>query len=655
MIRWSLMAEYFSLLILLILFIRYYCYEWRVAFTSKRKLYLGCLLISVASIVLNVVCVYTLSRTDIIPQWLNVTLNTLYFYMSIGMCSLFAALLLVLVLEHVYDRRPLRRALLCLLGLTALYLLLVSANLFTGNFFYFDAAGNYQRGPLNSLGYTMPMAELALVAFYYFRNRTSIVTSMVYVMRSLPPIVLMLCLFQFLYPEILLNGTISAIASLILFLSFQSSTTDRDSLTGIRNRNNFMTELSIRLSARQPIEIILVSLLSFSDVNLQYGHRTGDAILYEAARYLDHLHPQGRAFRIGNVTFALVLPEDDRTRSEQLLQTIQDRFQAPWTLGELQCRLNICMVQLRCGAQGGSPGEVVEQMEYALSLAKQERGLVRFDERVRRQLLQKKELVEIMQRSIRERRFRVWYQPIYSCASDDFHCAEALLRLTDYHGNAVSPSVFIPLAEETGLIGELTWLVLEDICRTLSSGQVPGLQSVSLNLSMQQFLDPELTTRIQNFLTQYHLKPECLKVEITERFLLHDARHAKRQLGALSAAGIQLYMDDFGTGYSNLSSVLDYPFACIKLDRSLVCHALEDRRADLMVKTLMNLFRQLGKELVVEGVENRELAAHMKRCGADMIQGFYYAAPMSREELEAFFARQENSGAIPPAQENRVR
>ena len=192
------------------------------------------------------------------------------------------------------------------------------------------------------------------------------------------------------------------------------------------------------------------------------------------------------------------------------------------------------------------------------------------------------------------------------------------------------------------MIGELTWIVLEEICRLLSSGQVPGLKTVSLNLSMQQLLDPGLADRIQRYLTEYQLSPDCLKVEITERFLLHDALYAKRQLASLAAIGIQIYMDDFGTGYSNLSSVLDYPFAFIKLDRSLVIHVPEDHRAELMLRTLLTLFHSLGKRVVVEGVESKALADYLKHCGSDMIQGFYYAAPMAKEELIAFFSQKNH-------------
>ena len=168
---------------------------------------------------------------------------------------------------------------------------------------------------------------------------------------------------------------------------------------------------------------------------------------------------------------------------------------------------------------------------------------------------------------------------------------------------------------------------------------MPDLKSVSLNLSKQQLLDPRLTEHIARKLEEYRLTPDRLKIEITERFLLQDAQYARRQLDSLLALRLEIYMDDFGTGYSNLTSVLNFPFTFIKLDRSLVYRVPEDRQAELMVRTLLALFHDMGKRLVAEGVETEVQALRLRDLGADMIQGFYYARPMPPEQLTAFFTQ----------------
>jgi len=155
-------------------------------------------------------------------------------------------------------------------------------------------------------------------------------------------------------------------------------------------------------------------------------------------------------------------------------------------------------------------------------------------------------------------------------------------------------------------------------------------------ISMKQLLDPRLPRQIQDRLTHHHVAPERLKVEITERFVLHDAQYAKEQLAALQKIGVQIFMDDFGTGYSNLSSLINYPFSFIKLDRSLVAPVPENRQAGLMIESLLKLFHDMGKRVVAEGVEQKEQAEYLRNCGVDMIQGYYYARPMPKEKLIAF-------------------
>ena len=640
MIRWSLLAEFFSLFILGITFVRYYCYELKVVFTPKRRLFLHCLLSSGAAILLNILCVFTLSRSNLVPIWVNTVLNTLYFLLTAAMCALFAYFLLVLILRHVYDDRCLRFARRVLVGIALLLAAVTLSNPATGLLFYFDENGYYQRGSLNQIGYGFLLLDLLVLAVCFFRYRRSVSTHMAYVMRSLPPFVLALSLFQLAYPEILLNGALSAAAILILSIAFQSHTNDRDALTGVRTRNNFLVELSLRLAGGQRVHIIMVSLLSLSDINLQHGHTVGDAVLYEAARYLDQFSPKGRAFRPGNTTFALLLPWGSRQQADRDLAQIRSRFQEPWVLGGLVCRFDFCMTDLCRSEQAeGSAEQVLEQLEYALALAKAERGVVRFDERVAGALRRKQELIGTLRRSIRERQFQVWYQPIYVCRDRRFRSAEALLRLTDRDGALIPSDAIIPLAEETGLIGDLTWLVLEEVCRLLSERTVPDLDSVSVNLSMQQLLDTDLSRRLLDLLNAYGLTPDRINLEITERFLLHDALYARRQLTALKAAGFQIHMDDFGVGYSNLSSVLDYPLDCVKLDRSLIRRLPGDRRSRIMAETLLTLFRRLDKRLIVEGVETAEQADYLTTRGADMIQGFHYARPMTREALEAFFRK----------------
>ena len=609
MVKWSLAAELLAAMMIVVLMAYYR--EKKMAVTRKGKVYRSCLGLSLATVLLNAVCVYTIEHTEQVPRAVNLILNSAYFLVAVLTCSVIVLYLCYLILEHVYDKRHLRRALLCISGGTLGYLLLILWNLSSGVLFSFDPGGNYRRGPLNRIGYALMAAELLLLAVCYVQNRASVNRPMV---------------------------------KLILFISFQSSRIETDGLTGIGNRNSFFAELSLRVAGRQQFQIVLLSLQQFVTINQRFGHQRGDAFLYEVARYLDGLCRQARAFRFGNVEFAVVFPWRGETEATDNLQKLRERFQRNWRLGEVETRLTARFAELICTGQSWSPTQIIEGLEYGLRLAKAgPEDTVRFNERTAALLEKERMLVNIMRRSVLEQRFQVWYQPIYDCRSGAFTSAEALLRLQDYEGNMISPAEFIPLAEETGLIGELSWIVLEGTCRLLGSGRVPDLRSVSINLSMQQFAEQELISRIVDSLDRNGVSHDRLKVEITERVLLQDMDRMRTAMAEMASRDIHFYLDDFGTGYSNLSCVLDLPFECVKLDQSLVAEFPDDQRADLLVRTLVCLFHNMGLQVMAEGVEAVPQAETLARYGADWIQGYYYARPMPESELIPFLKEKNHA------------
>ena len=644
MVRWSLSAELFSAIILALLMLSYR--GQKQAPTRRGQMYQLCLWLSMGSILLNVLCVLTIDYALHLPLWLNLLLNSLYFFVVVIMATVMAAHLFELILEHVYDSHCLRKARRLLVGLALLFTAAVLWNLESGILFYFDDQNAYQRGPLNSLGYGFLTVELLALVVCYLRNRRSVSRSMVHVMRTLPPLVVLLMVFQWLYPEILLNGAIITIADLILYISFQSRRLDLDSLTGVGNRKGFRNELSLRLAGRQRFQVILLGLQQFSDINRRFGHQLGDAFLYETARQLERLFPRGRVFRFGNVEFALLLPYPDDDGAARL-QTIRDRFEKPLTLGTDQAVLTARLADLLCAGEHWTVGRLLEALEYSLDLARKGDGEpVRFQGQAAQMLQRRKDLVSLMRQSLQERRFRVWYQPVWDTAAGAFTSAEALLRLSTPEGEAISPAEFIPLAEESDLINDLSWLVLEEVCRLLSGGTVSALESVSINLSMQQFLDPNLVPRLRRCLDTYGLSPTQLKIEITERVAAQDIGRTAAVMEQLSGMGIHFYLDDFGTGWSNLSCALDLPFQCVKLDHSLLSAYPASPRSRQLIHGLVALFHELDVAVVAEGVETQAQADALGGCGVDWLQGYHLARPMPEEALVTFLNTAEKE-ALP--------
>lgn len=643
MINWLLIPELFSLILIVIIMLFFREKRRRYGLPNQnRRLYWCCLWLSLLSVVLNMVCVYAIQYSQWIPLQVNLLLNSAYFMTCVLMSTAIALYLRSRILEYTCWNGEFSWAVTILVGVAVVYGGLLIWNLSSGVIFSFDASGGYCRGSLNQIGYLVLTIQLAVVLICYWCNRRAVEPIMVRVMGTVPCVVLLLGVCQMAYPDHLLNGTIAGLVDLIIFISFQNRSIEQDSLTGIGNRKSFFGELSLRIAGEQHCQIILVGLQQFARINRQYGHGSGDTLLFQMARRLDQLPGGVRAFRFGNVEFALIRPIRQEGDEEEYLGQISNLFRQEWHLGKNHSpiRIQARTVEVRYEGQDWKAEQIIEYLEYTLRLAKEEqKEIAQFTGEVAAGYQRQMYLIQTMQKAIQEHRFQVWYQPIYHRSCGRFASAEALLRLSDGQGRAISPGEFIPLAEQAGLIDDLSWIVLEEVCCLMGEGAVPGLKYVTVNLSMNQ-LSPDLPQRIHRLLERYGAKPQQLKLEITERQLMEDAVYAREMMEQMAQEELRFYLDDFGTGYSNLSCALDLPFQGIKLDRSLMSGLTDDPKRKLIAETLIPLFHKLGLEVVAEGIELGEQASRVLEYGVDGIQGFYYAKPMPRDQFVELFEKQ---------------
>ena len=637
MVMWSLAEELLGLIIHIILILYYH--ERRLVSNSRRKIYQVCLWISVLTILLNIVCVHMVTKPAVVSHGVNMLLNSLYFILCVLTCSVMAVYMFALTLEHVYDKRCLRITGRIVLILNIIFWGIVIWNLRSGVLFYFDENQIYIRGPLNRIGYLVMAIEMLMLVLCYMRNRRSVSRPVVRLIRTMPVIAAICIVFQHIYKDLQLNGMFMAIVNMVIFISFQTRRSEVDSLTFIGNRNSFFEELSLRIASRQYFQVVLVCLKQFSLVNEKFSYKKGDEFLYNIARELDHILPGAKAFRFGNVEFAVLLPYATEEESTGSLKRIQARFEERWELGAVGSYIQAYFTDVMYRGQEWNATQIIEYLESGIHYAKKEQGgLRRFDIKLLEQLNRRKRILDIMETSIRQRRFKVWYQPVFNLKTNRFSSAEALLRLRDYDGEPVSPSEFIPLAEETGLIDDLSWIVLEEGC-TLLGQMRDKIDSISINLSMQQFEDRSLCARIHECLNRCGLNPDQLKIEVTERVLLQDMDYMKRMMEEMTGEGFGFYLDDFGTGYSNISCALSLPFEYIKLDRSLLVRLPGDSKVQVFVRSMVETFHAMGQKIVAEGVEEEEQIELLRQFGVDCVQGYYYGKPMPEDEFRAAVAK----------------
>ncbi|RAH36592.1 EAL domain-containing protein [Halomonas sp. SL1] len=415
-----------------------------------------------------------------------------------------------------------------------------------------------------------------------------------------------------------------------------------DGTTGLPNRIRFMEDLSHQRRAAEreqtPLALLLLDIRRFKEINDIHGHQVGDRLLAALAERLQHaLAPHERLARLSNDEFALLVPRAAEKGLAECLERIRRTASQPITLGHRRFTLAVSIGTAHYPSDAMTSEELFKFASIALYHAKQrDEGICSFDATMTRDLARRQQMTERLQLALAEDRLSLHYQPKVDLASGRLMGAEALCRWHDEEWGWVSPGEFIPLAEERGLIRPLGDWVLAEAARQLDDWRRNGRilpERLSVNVSAQQFTDPDLARRIAE-LTR-HTPASSIDLELTESDVMRDAEQAIDITHSLHRAGYTLSIDDFGTGYSSLAYLRRFAADTLKIDISFVRRMLDGPHDHAIVETIIAMARSLGLRTVAEGVETREQALELARLGCDQAQGYYFGHPLPAEEFAA--------------------
>ncbi len=405
-----------------------------------------------------------------------------------------------------------------------------------------------------------------------------------------------------------------------------------DTLTKLPNRAQFRKQLDTFLAeTRDPFSLLFVDLDGFKLVNDTMGHAVGDEILTQvAARLLDICGgPQAIIGRLGGDEFAIILPFDDSQKVEEFCTALIQFLSEPYRL-EDQRRVEIgaSIGVAQAPLHGRRSKELLSRADIALSVAKGagKASSRTFEPRMEHQVQERVALEAQLREAFRRRSgLYVFYQPILDIATGRITAREALVRWHLPERGWISPSDFIPIAEQSGLIRELGLFVLERACADAVEWE--DRARVAVNVSPGQLGQGTIANAILSILVQTGLPPDRLEVEITETALLNEEANGIGDLRQLRAMGVRVALDDFGTGYSSLAHLRAFPFDKIKIDGSFVRDAVTRPDCAAVVGAVADLGRRLGVTTVAEGVETEEHLKLVMREGCVEVQGHYFGTP----------------------------
>jgi diguanylate cyclase len=423
-----------------------------------------------------------------------------------------------------------------------------------------------------------------------------------------------------------------------------------DALTGLPNRTllHDRVEQALRTADRQGHEaaLLLMDLDRFKEVNDTLGHALGDHLLFQVGHRLrEALRAEDTVARPGGDEFAMLLPDADLSGALQVVDSLQRVFDQPFTLEGQVLHVRASIGVALAPNHGTDAAALLRCADVAMYVAKRAgSGHAVYDANEDPNTSDRLALIGDLRRAIAEGGLEVHYQPIVDQKLARIIAVEALVRWPHPERGFLSPGEFIPLAEHSGLIGELTWWILERAVDQLCAWHRAGWKiSVAVNLSMQMLQDQLVSRRVIGLLVEYGLPPEWLTLEVTESALMVDRVRTLDVLQQLADAGVRIAIDDFGTGYSSLAYVKNLPVHQVKIDRIFVkdLGRAHNKGDEAIVRSVLAMAHALDLHVVAEGVEDVMAWDYLASLGCDMAQGFYMARPLPIAQLEEWIERSE--------------
>lgn len=417
-----------------------------------------------------------------------------------------------------------------------------------------------------------------------------------------------------------------------------------DTLTGLPNRALYVERLTGAIKRSRAnggsTAAVLVDLDGFKNVNDTFGHPAGDELLQRAAERLRGCILEGDTVaRLGGDEFAIVLPAGTVEHAAAVSRRVIAALRRPVRVAGQEVRIG-ASIGIAMLADHRTAEELLGDADIAMYAAKRggKARAVLFEQAMRARTLHRTKMEQELALAVALGHIEVHYQPIVDLASRSVTAVEALARWRRAGGELVQPSVFIPIAEETGLIGEIGDAVLRRACATVQDWRrtIPGCSGlgVTVNVSGWQIQSADYSTQVADVLAATGLPPAALTLEITESMLLEDSDRLAQELAALKALKVRLAMDDFGAGYSSLSSLMRFKVDTLKIDRMFL--DLSVRNQGSLVRAVAEMGHGLGLTVVAEGVETAAQLALARAARCDAVQGFLVSKPLPGPDARLF-------------------
>ena len=603
--------------------------------SGSTRMYLLILICSLFSSAFNLVTLVTLAHIDTVPIWLNYLLNVAYLW-AYNMCPM-AFYMYVMRLTHP-NRLPLNAFVISVSFISVDTLLLITTP-FTGWMINFDG-GTYNHGILFPVLYVTSISMIMLVGIALVVYKNEFAASQTVVIVVFAAALIGAVIVQGIWNELLIQNFVIALYLLVVYISLQNPDDYCDKETMLFNRRAFYETAGKLIDKKTPFTAIAFAIDDFQYINRLVGSKEFKGVIHDTARFLCERFGRKDIYHFEDNRFGIMLDGRDREEAESVIAEIQRHFAQSVLINGSEILFTPYICRLDYPEFDVAANEIRDALEYSvreMTRARQ-RNVVTVTAEALEEKRRETKVIHAMKSALRNDRFEVYYQPIYSVKEKRFLSAEALIRLNDKRLGYISPDEFIPLAERNGMITEIGETVFRKVCDFLGSGAADGigLEYIEVNLSAVQCMQENLSQRIIEIMGERGIPADKINFEITETARTINEPVLRKNMTSLINEGSSFSMDDYGTGFSTANYLISLPMKIVKIDKSILWPAMENEDAFTILRHTVSMLRSLRKEIVVEGVETEKMARLLSEMGCDFLQGFLYSKPIPREEFVKF-------------------
>lgn len=413
-----------------------------------------------------------------------------------------------------------------------------------------------------------------------------------------------------------------------------------DALTNLPNRTLLYERVNhaIAMAKRSTTSMIvlIMDLNQFKEVNDTLGHYCGDCLLQQVAPRLKSIvRESDTVARLGGDEFSVVLQNTDREDAIIICNKILRALDKPFLVEGHTLKATMSIGIAKYPDDGEDCETLMQRADVAMYVAKKDAtGYAIYDEARDQYSVNRLEIINALHEAIQNAEIQFHYQPIVSTKNKSLWGFEVLARWTHHKLGEIVPTEFIAIAEKSSLIKELTMHMLDTSFKQFQIWRETNQDfCLSVNLSVKDIQDSDFSSKIKSLLKKYSLDPKKINLEITESTMMSDSKRAYDVMTELNDLGLNISIDDFGTGFSSLSYLKQLPTQSLKIDRTFVSDMLEDENDAVIVRSTIDLAHNMGRTVIAEGVENKDISDILEILGCDYVQGYYLSRPIPAEQV----------------------